>query len=137
MNYRVSLPSNLNSKSNSEIINQASFLKRILDGNLLSTQLKKVYEKLIYGPESIKFKHNRYFYLRRRVRDLVVSNQLDVDELGRYYAFFKLFGGRETDLEFVYKSLFLLLLNNRNEPDKNLETSRLFFSSQKEIRSSL
>jgi len=122
LNYRVSLPDNLNSTINSGVHQQASFLKRILEGNLVSTRLKSVYEKLIYGPETIKSKHNRYFYLRRRIRDLVVSNQSDVDELGRYYAFFKLFGQKEKELEFIYKSLIPLLIKNRNEPINNLET---------------
>jgi len=129
LNYRVSLPDNLNATIDSE--KQASFLKRFLDGNLLSTRLRDVYDKLLYGPETIKSKHNRYFYLRRRIRDLVVSNQSNVSELGRYYAFFKLFGDKERDLEFIYKSLILLLFKNRNEPMKNLETVLDCFSVSK------
>jgi hypothetical protein len=127
LNYRVELPASLNNKEDSSKEFSASFLKRVIHDNLLCSRLTSVYEKLLFGPESIGMKNNRYFYLRRRIRDLCVSTEGDLIILSRYYAFFRLFGKKEKELELLYKSMFKLLMSNKTRPDINLKTVLDYF----------
>jgi len=122
LNYRLEFSTNLNGNEADGSISKVTFLKKVIVGGLLSTPIDKLFEGLFFGPELQHLKHNRSVYLTRRLRDIVVSGETDLEQISRYISFFQMLGTREDSLKIIYDFFYPQLLSNNHSANDKLVT---------------
>jgi hypothetical protein len=118
-NYIVADETKEDSKEKvNDTMSGSSFLKRFinLSGNL-ETKVMDIWKKFLFGPEYSKTRASRMTYLLRRVNDLAIYDQTNVEKVSMYMSFIEAFESflRESTFNktlrkthFIYKVLFYL-----------------------------